>query len=79
LCFVAVQLRALVQSNPAALPVVLQQIGAATPQLLEVINAVRGARTLRVCVGYRDVTDRVRVHGAWLADVRRTGRRSLRC
>lgn len=33
------QLRALVQSNPAALPHVLQQIGAASPQLLALINS----------------------------------------
>lgn len=37
------QLRQLVQSNPSALPMVLQQIGRATPQLLEVINANREA------------------------------------
>ncbi len=36
------QLRAMVQSNPSALPMVLQQIGAASPQLLEIITAVRG-------------------------------------
>ena len=34
------QLRRLVQSNPQALPMVLQQIGRTMPQLLEIINAV---------------------------------------
>jgi UV excision repair protein RAD23 len=37
------QLKRLVQSNPSALPVVLEQIGKASPQLLSVINSNRDA------------------------------------
>lgn len=37
------QLKRLVQSNPSALPMVLQQIGQASPQLLELITANREA------------------------------------
>ena len=48
------QLRAMVQSNPSALPMVLQQIGAASPQLLEIITAVRGLRLHVQCPWLRN-------------------------
>ncbi len=37
---VVLQLKTLVQSNPAALPMVLEHVGKASPQLLTVIYSV---------------------------------------